>query len=279
MQDNREKLTIIAVNSTVIYLISFILFHFLFQFATGFAAVGNDLNAVVHYYGTDVLPGRAGWKKMPIIYTYITGPIFALFLAVVFKQLHFTRYKMRKGFMKLFMLWGFVHGMLFAIGSVIIGVIVKGPGSGIGVAFLWGRVPMGLQWGMMGVSVMVLVVLGFIVTKLFLQTSPTKDLIDLEYNSRPIYILCVAVIPWFVGSLLLFLINYPKYYGSNFLLWMLMVPVLIPIITFCKVNMRITLSKSRETLLVGWDYIIVCGIAILLFRLLLDSGLDMRSFR
>jgi hypothetical protein len=281
MQENREKLTLIAVNSTAMYLLSLILFFTVHQFITGSVAVGNDLNASLHYYGTDVTTafGRSGWRKHSVIYTYTAAPIFAFFMAIVFKQLHYTRYKMKKGFVKLFVLWGFVHGLLFSFGNVITGVLIKGTGAGIGHAFAYAYLSNGIQWTFLGLSVLILVVTGFFVTRLFLQTSPTQGLIDPEFNARPIYILCVAVIPWAAGTLMMFLLNYPKYSASNILLWMLMVLILLPMLSFCKVSMRITLSKSKETVGISWEFVILCAIAILFYRLVLDSGIDMRFLR
>ena len=274
-QGSIEKLTLLSVNSTIIYLLSFIIFFLAYHFATGFTAFSNDLKAKLMFYGTDVYAGRVGWKKMNVIYTYIAGPVICLFLSVVFRYFYIAHYKKRRGYMKLFLLWGFIHGMLFSFGSIITGVVIN-EGSGIGHAFRWGRVPMGFQYGIAIFSLLILVILGFAITRSFLATSPSQSLIENDFNNRPLFILFVCVIPWAVGSVLIFLLQYPKYYASNMLIWLLMVPILLPALSFSKVNMRVTLNKHKDQVGVQWPYVLACLVVIIIYRIALDYGLDFR---
>ncbi|MES2388069.1 MAG: hypothetical protein V4543_08705 [Bacteroidota bacterium] len=273
-QGTYEKLILIAVNSTVIYIISFIFFFVLYHLTTSITAYNNDLSAKLMYYGTDISVGRYEWSKTRVVYTYAMGPLVCFFAAIICRYFYIAYYRKRRGFVKLLLTWGFIHGLLFSFGNVITGIIT---GRGVGNAFKWAYAGQAIQYGAAGFSLLVLILLGFAMTRAFLATSPSQTLIENGFNNRPLYVLFAAVIPWFVSSLLMFLIQYPKQFSANMLIMIMMVPILLPTLSFSAVNMRVTLSKSKDQVNLGWPYIILCAIVVIGYRIILEFGITFKD--
>lgn len=252
------------------YLTSFVLLYCINQFFTAYIGTTYDLDSKIYYWGLRTQPHGGYWVKRAIVVTYSAGPLLLLFLALVFRSLHNTYFRKMRGPLKLFFNWLYLQAYLFFFGATIVGVIL---GQGFGHALLWAFIPYPLLLFLAILSLAFLVFIGMASTRSFLQNAQTSDLLE-EGSPRIRYVMAVSVLPFLTGSLFLFLLKYPENTRLDVSLWMMMIPLLIPVLSFANALKKVSIVRDLETVSINWRFVAACVIILLAYRVGLMYGVE-----
>lgn len=275
MQDHSRRLLTLAVNSTAAYLIAYLFFYNFYSLAM--ASVGNALgfDAQITHIGVLVQPEDQTWYQyvrthegQHIIYTFASGSFACLLVGIFCKFLHFNIYKKKRGIAKLLLQWGFLHGWVFFFGGAAVGSIVK---TSLGLVLYWLRVPeIGINI-IAALCLFMVILIGFISTRTFLQMANSHSMVANHYMNRVWYIFAIAIVPWLIANGLMYVVRIPENHIFDLYMWLMMLILLIPTITFARAVKGITLPKDREELRYNWPVIIGALAFVVLYRVSLDT--------
>ena len=125
------------------------------------------------------------------------------------------------------------------------------------------------------VSIVALIIIGYISTKHFLALSNSNNMI--VPKNRIFYIFSQVFIPWVLGNIVLYSINIPNNPFNLTLLILTTILIIIPVFTNYNsmANQQIKLTKVLERRLnIGWVYLILLIIVLIVFRLGLGKGVS-----
>ncbi len=271
-----RKIAVYIFNSTVLFLISYIVAYITYQLIVIFVASFFGIDSVLYYYEVLFPIGNYGslWTRFNIIMITISGPLVSLILGLVY----FRFFLRREGIgpmAKLFFWWLSFHSFSMFFGAYVAGVITV---QGFGFATGWLFLPVFIKFLVALGSLFVLMVIGYYATKPLLETS--NSLRHIIRGNRGYFILTQAVVPWFLGSLILFLIKIPDKnpQHENIIVYDLiiiasLVFAIIPTFFNKKAKPRNKLFKSRKRMKFVWVYMLVAILLIVAYRLGLDNGL------
>jgi hypothetical protein len=211
------------------------------------------------------------YTRPALVTIFAAGPALSMMLALVFLRLYFTEKAVLKRFQPLF-LWGFVCGTNMFFGAYIAGFFTR-------TEFIYTS-----EWIFLSnmfdieeiifssISFVMLIVIGRIVTPLFLMSSGSVTLIKPE--NRFFFILFQVVLPWLAGVVILFVITLPNYYFP--LILKTLTPGLVVIPTLYMYN-SINFENIHKSGIIQRNYfrwgIVIAVVAILFFyRILLSWG-------
>jgi hypothetical protein len=240
----------------------------LFQIVTSLVALSLDINSIIYYNKIDFRIAANEWTQERVIYTFLSGPILSLALAIItFRAYKF--FKKRPGSIRLFFFWCYLHCCNLFFGAYVAGVITS---SG----FHWVTNYMSLnRKGEYVVSfffVMVMFIIGYFSTKGFIQMSPAKNLIE-RYNRRN-FILAVCVAPWILGSAAIITFKIPNILPSEMLYLLMMFTVAVPVLLVQRNFMEVNLARRTKALTIDIVFLIITVVAVLFYRSLFEFGLE-----
>ncbi|HSI89501.1 MAG TPA: hypothetical protein VK927_00220, partial [Adhaeribacter sp.] len=120
-----ERERIITANSTILFLLAYLVNFLAFQGGTVVAASLARIRHVLYPGFIDFKIADSQWRHNDVIFTYSAGPLLCLGIAVVSVFIFFY-FKSKGGVLKLLFLWMFLHGFNFFFGSLVAGTLAKG---------------------------------------------------------------------------------------------------------------------------------------------------------
>jgi hypothetical protein len=259
--------------STAGYLIAFMLIYVFYQLITIAVASSFNIPVIWYYYQLKfpLYTYSPLYTRPALVTIFAAGPALSMMLALVFLRLYFTEKAVLKRFQPLF-LWGFVCGTNMFFGAYIAGFFTR-------TEFIYTS-----EWIFLSnmfdieeiifssISFVMLIVIGRIVTPLFLMSSGSVTLIKPE--NRFFFILFQVVLPWLAGVVILFVITLPNYYFP--LILKTLTPGLVVIPTLYMYN-SINFENIHKSGIIQRNYfrwgIVIAVVAILFFyRILLSWG-------
>lgn len=272
--DLRQKFGFAYLHSTAYFIMAFMLIYVLYQVITILVASSYNIPVIWYYY-------RLKWPlytfsplytRQALIVIFAMGPILSLMLAFVFLRMYFTEIPIAKRF-KLFYLWGFICGTNMFFGAYIAGVFTR-------TEFIYTS-----AWLFMSrsfdteeiiftvISVIMLIIIGRIVTPLFLLSSGSVTLVKPEY--RLFFILSQVIFPWLTGMLVLFLITLPNYYFPLILKTITPGLIMIPILFFYNALEFENIHQSGviQRNYFKWGIVIAVVVLLFFYRVILNFGL------
>ena len=135
MSVNKRESTIIIINSTAYYLLSYLLVYLVFQFFTLLASQIFSIPNTLYYnrIAYNVKPEAWTFDSVQVIYSSGCVGLFLLsifFLVFVIRTIEFD------GLLRTLFFWGFTHSISMLIGSFIIGAF-NFEGIGIVMSYLY----------------------------------------------------------------------------------------------------------------------------------------------
>ncbi len=275
VKEIRGALLKTLVNSTIMFVLSFLVIYFLGQFITVFIASVFDIPSVV-------FANRIYWplytysslySRMALVAIFGSGPFFSLLLGAGLFRLFFIAVR-KTVHMKTFLLWAALHSFNLFFGAYIVGVITR-------TGFIYSS-----EWLFLSdvldveeivfliVSMVVLVIAGYFSTKYFLQSANSSIII--EKKIRKIYVSMKVGLPWIFGSLILFGINAGK--APTELLILYVTPILIIIPVFANFNSMqnqfVKAIRPFPKFGIAWGYLIALVLFVSGIILLLKDGIS-----
>ncbi len=267
-QTDRSKLFFTFINSTALYILAYVVLYTLFEIITSNTAwIGFNIKSIIFYHKIDFRVSADVWNPQNVITTFTAGPVFCLIMSWVF----FRLYKLTKkqpGYLKLLFFWLYLHGVNFFFGFYVAGVITS-------TNFHWVtnylRVTRKIEYVIAFVCVLVQFAIGYFSTKGFLQMSPSKNLIE-RYNRR-LFIFCVCIGPWMVGSIVLTVFKLPNILIHEMLVYLMMFTFAVPVVLIQRSFLEVMLVRQIKALAFSWPFILGCIGALILFRSIFQFGL------
>lgn len=273
--DLRRKFGFAYLHSTAYFILAFMLIYIIYQAVTIFVASSYNIPIIWYYYQLKfpLYTFSPLYTRQALVVIFAMGPILSLMLAFVFLKMYFTEIPLAKRF-KLFYLWGFICGTNMFFGAYIAGVFTRTEFIYTSAWLFMSRSFDTEEIIFTAISVVMLIIIGRIVTPLFLLSSGSVTLIKPEY--RLLFILSQVIFPWLTGMLVLFLITLPNYYFP--LILKTITPGLIMVPTLFLYNSlefeNIHQSGVIQRNYFKWGIVIAVVVLLFFYRVILSFGLS-----
>jgi hypothetical protein len=209
--DLRRKFGFGYLHSTAFFILAFMLIYIVYQVVTIGIAASYNIPVLWYYYELKfpLYTFSPLYTRAAMVMIFSSGPVISLMLAFTFLKLFFVENVFLKRF-QLFYLWGFIAGANMFFGAYIAGFFTR-------TEFIYTS-----EWLFMSqvfdieeivftaISFIMMLIIGRIVTPLFLSSSGSVTLITPQF--RFFFIITQVILPWFSGAVILFLITLPHYY-------------------------------------------------------------------
>jgi len=269
----RQKFGFVYLHSTAYFILAFMLIYLIYQAVTIIVASSYNIPIVWYYYQLKfpLYTFSPLYTREALVVIFAVGPLLSLMIAFVFLRFYFTENPVTKRF-KLFYLWGFICGTNMFFGAYIAGVFTRTEFIYTSAWLFMSRSFDTVEIIFTAISVVILVIIGRIVTPLFLLSSGSVTLIKPEF--RLFFIFCQVILPWLTGILAIFLITLPNYYFP--LVLKTITPALIMIPSLFLYN-SIEYDNIHQSGVIQRNYFkwsVVIGVVVLLFfyRVILSFG-------
>lgn len=197
----------ISINSTALFLISYLFVFFIHQLFTILSALLFNITVELDYTRINFLVYRYAWTFDSVKIIYSTGPVICMLLSI-FMLVVAIRFKEYDGLFKMFFLWGFVHSINLFLGSALSGALL---GEGFGHVLIWMFMP---DTGKMIITLLGLfglAAIGFAISRLFLL-SANSYYNKQEQSDRSTFLFYQAMLPFIAGSALIAAFRLPLNY-------------------------------------------------------------------
>ncbi len=187
----------LAVDSTAIYIITFILVYFLYQLII---LAGASLwgTGTIQQYHRMVFTGHASlYSRLGILFIASVGPNLTLVLGLILFTWVF-RLKFFSGLQRLFVLWLALHSINHFFGALMYGAITN---EGFKDVTRLLNIQQVLMFFLAFIALILLFWIGLRATRPFLETTTSLTMINSDNRRR--FIINQVILPWIVGSLLL----------------------------------------------------------------------------
>ena len=226
----KNNLSIMLLNSTLAFFLSFIVLYTFNNLATILAASFFDIPAELFqakiYWPLSTYSSLYHRGALSLIFG--SGPLVMLIAALLIFFLIIRRSR-KSLFIKLFSLWSFIHAINYFLGAYIIGVITR---TGFVYATEWIFMNSGitvLEIVFVSAFIIILILQGRIIQQKFLSISPFPDIVLKQF--RLWYILYTVIFPWIIGGLLIIAYGIPnlkiEYILSPIFIGIMVLPVLL----------------------------------------------------
>lgn len=271
----RQKFVFAYLHSTAYFILAFLLIYVIYQIITILVASSYGIPIVWYYYQLKfpLYTYSPLYTRMAMVVIFASGPILSLLLAFVFLRLYFSKNYINRHF-KLFYLWGFISGVNMFFGAYIAGVITRTEFIYTSEWLFMSRVFATEEIIFAIIAIVALIIIGRIITPLFLLSSGSITLI--KPNFRLHFILSVVILPWLTGMAILFLVTLPNYYIPLIIKTITPGLVLIPSLFLYNSQKFDTIHRSGviQHSYFRWSILIVAIAILFFYRLILSLGLS-----
>ena len=274
-KDKRNNFFIISTNSLVMFLLSYFTIYIISQFIIVWVAKSFDYKTILFYYKVYYSIDSGDWTADAVKILYSMAPLTGLLLGIIFITIYST-FKNEQGLLKLFFLWGFIHGMIMFFGGLLLGTLLN-KDFGWVIAYLYYRDTGKMIFSIL--SIFALVAIGRGVSKSFLRSGNTYfNFID--RSNRKLLLFSQVLLPAIIGTTILILLKVPNdlYYGSmdqalfEGLKLSTVILVLLPVIfTFASFE-AIYFDEEPRKIRLLWRFLIAAVVIVLLWRFGLSDG-------
>jgi len=270
----RMKFLLSFLLSAAYFLLSFSILYVIYQGITIIVASSFHIPVTWYYYGMEFPLYKYSplYTRTALVTIFAAGPIFSLMLAFVFLKLYFTENNVIQRF-KLLWLWGFICGCNMFFGAYIAGFFTH-------TEFIFAS-----EWLFMSnifdfeqilftvISFVMLLVIGRIITPLFLKSSGSVTFLKPEF--RLFFILGQFILPWITGVIIFFLITIPNYYAPLIIKTLTPGFILIPSLFLYDLIQYKNIHKTGaiQHNYLRWSIIILVIALLFFYRVILNFGL------
>ena len=198
----KEKINIV-VNSTILYVIAFLLTTVFHEYGHAITGLINGSQPVLHHNYVEHLSisGLSGSKRVMIA---LAGPLTSLLQGVLIGLVYLKSKKDR--LLRLFWLWLSVLGFSNFFGYLMTGPLFQE--GDIGKVFLLLRLPIYLQILIAVIGMAILFFIAFKITRPFLKFSYQPEWLA-DPVSRKDFAFKIIILPWIMGALIVSILYLP----------------------------------------------------------------------
>jgi hypothetical protein len=285
IQKQRKRLLHFSVNSTLIFLITYVIAYSTYQALVMFVASRFGINSVFYFYEVYFPIGNTFnsglWTDFNIVLITFSGPFISILLGTYFLILHVRKEK-TKGLRKLFVLWLSYHFLNLFMGGFVAGVVTQ---QGFGYVIAWLFMPTFLRFGLSIIFLFLMGLIGYLHAVYFLESS--NSLYWTQKYKKIWLIIFGGLIPWSFGAIFLFILKYPfvipqhsNIVVHDTMLYITMVFFIAPMLVNFKekpsFDQSVRKAKGRR---INWMYLVLFVLIMVAFRAGLDSGFSYFVFK
>jgi len=274
MNDQKRLFQIITINSTIVYVFSFLFVYFVYQFITAFIAAQYNIRVIFYYDQLKFLtPDNSPfWYSDSALTIFGAGPLISIFFAFVFIMMY-HRLSKDESLVKLFFLWGALHFINRLIGSFVIGTIF----------FLYGS-NLIADWLYLGMEIKILLVTLAIITQIIIGSYSVYPILVsansfklLKPENRSRFVKHQIFYPWLLGSLVLIILYLPKFPLHETFINITMLIMLIPV--YYKYNnlMFPSIDDELPKYRLSWRFTAFLIVFLTIFRIIFGKGIQFGS--
>ncbi len=257
---------IIVLHSVAFSMISYLVILVIFKFVTVLVAQYFDIPSIVHHNKIVFLVKPESWTFDSVKMIFSTGSITTLFIGLICLVIYIKAMAM-DGLLKLFFLWGFIHGINFFVGSVVIGAFLY---EGMGYVFAWMYLQDTAKMFLLFIGLIVMLGAGTLMVKPMLLSANTY------YNSskpemRKSFKRQQFFIPYLTSTIILFLFRYPL---TLYEFLVLITPglMLIPLLSGMHRFTIFYFDEKERTIILKKKLLFVAIVMLIMFRGILGYG-------
>lgn len=193
------------LNSLGLFLLSYLLVYFIYQFSAIIAASGFGIDSVLYYYELYFPIGNYSplWSRLNIIAITFISPLVSLGIAIILLRGILPGEKPGAQ-ARLFFLWTAYHGATHFLGAFVAGIVTD-LGFGYVANWLYMNVPLKLLISL--VFLFILVVTGYYSTRFAIETIPPAQRNNKSRGRKALFFR--FLMPWLIGAALLIIVKIP----------------------------------------------------------------------
>jgi hypothetical protein len=275
-KDKRHNFFVISINSLVLFLLSYIVIFITGQLITIWVASTFDYTTILYYYKIYYDIESHAWNADSVKILFSILPMTGILMGTIFLILY-NIFKNESGNLKLFFLWGFVHGMVMFFGSLLMGTLLN-KDFGWVIAYLYYRDTGKMIFSI--ISIFALVSIGGLIAKSFL-ISGNAYFNFIDKRNKKFLLSAQVIFPVITGTIILALIKIPDrfYYGTvdemyyEFFKLFTLIILIVPLILSFNSNNEIYYDEEPRKISLNWKFLTFTFALILLFRFGLITGI------
>jgi hypothetical protein len=263
------KQLVTVVNSTMIFILSYILVYLFYWITCVLVASVYNLDSILYYYDLRFNDHSPLWNRLNILMVTGIPPALCLILAVFLFQVAFKSKKF-VGLQKLFILWSTFHLFNHFFGAFPSGIVTD---EGLGYVAAWLYLNTAFKFLLSLVSIFTLGAIGFYSAKYILETADSYQRIKGDNRLR--FIFFQMALPWFIGTIALLLLRMPENFNYPYETLMLFSTIFMVAPAFFneKVKPELNLMKVKKRIRINFGYLAMLLIMAVFLRWMLGIGL------
>jgi len=266
-EKQNRKFLYLAVDSTAIYIITFILVYFLYQ-AIILAGASLWGTGTIQQYHRMVFTGQTSvYTRLGILFIASMGPNLLLLLGFILFTWVF-RLKLFSGLQRLFVLWLALHGINHFFAALMYGAITN---EGFKDVTRLLNIQQVLMFFFAFIALILLFWVGLRATRPFLETTTSLTMINSDNRRR--FIINQAILPWIAGSLLLAMFFDPDNLNFTYelLTFITMGFIIIPV--WLNRHRRPRLKIRKIKIRIHYTYVVLVVILLIAFWVASTRGI------
>jgi len=259
---------IISVNSTLLFLLAYLVISVLIGFATLISASVFHYSAELFYSHIQFYVRSYDWTSDAVKVIFSTGPVLAFLLGFLLWILY-TQVATETGILKLLVLWMLMQCIVFFFGDIMMGALFS-QGFGYVIMYLYymdtGKMLLTL------VALIVIFTLGLLLGKQLLFTANTyMNMLPASMAGK--FILFQYLIPFFTGNLIIALLKLPEIRLYELMLNLSLLVFLIPAYIRAGTVQDLFFDEDPKSIGIYKGFLLSVIIVLILYRVILGIGI------
>ena len=262
--------TLIGINSTVIFLLAYVLVFLVYNGATAVAALAFDIPTIIHSSDVVFLIKGVGWTADSVKVVYSAGPLAALLAGVVL-IIVYNIVAGENGILRLLVLWMFAHCTVFLFGEIMMGSLFS-RGFGYVLMYLYAK-----DTVMLVITVLALIGMisaGFRFARFFVISA------NIYFNELPSFYIrkfltAQVLIPFVAGNAIIYLVKLPEMSPYDVTLNLTMLFLLVPVVIQGSRLEDFYFDEDPRRIRLNMVFMIVTLAMMIAFRVTTGAGLKL----
>ena len=271
----RNNLLKISINSLSLFILSYLVIYGISMLFTLWIASSFDYNTILFYYKIYYNIDTGDWTADSVKILYSIAPLTGLLFGII-SLIIFSTFRKERGILKLFFLWGFIHGMIMFFGDLLMGALLN-KNFGWVISYLYFRDTGKMIFTLF--SIFALVALGGFTAKSFLITGNTY-LNYVDKTNKKFLLWGQVVFPVIFGSIIIILLKIPNnfYFGTEeeayfeAFKYSTILLFLIPLMVSFQSYNETYFDEDKRKIRIFWKFLAVVIFAVLALRFGLSTG-------
>jgi len=252
---------IILLNSTFIFLLSYLLVFLLTESATAIAAQTFNIKSVMRYYDVDFLIRSRDWTTDAVKVVFSSGPLIMFMLTFVTIFI-FSIISHENWTIRLFIIWFSLHALTQSFGDLIFGTLLN---QEFGWVLSYLYFDDTTKMLMVILSLLGMLASGILLSRYILLTGNIY-FNNIRKGKRFPFLMSQFFLPYLIGIGIIISIKQPLMNTFEIILELSMLLILVPAILRARFSNDLFFDEEPKVIHINWGWISSSILAIILFR-------------